>query len=164
MSCPAPVRHNDESLTLSDNYIMFVTNIYTSYHCSLISPGFWWWHIKEICSEHLGVDSFRVPFHSPNGRHLPAVRAVQGDCHWGLKNGGNSHWSCEPIMQWGTRQSQSIIRPTNHKWVMPVNWRPRFVPHWRPRFVPHWQAYSRQLGLFSSLAWVWSPLVLHKSQ
>ena len=25
-------------------------------------------------------------------------------------------------MQWGTRQSQSIFRPTNHKRVMPVNW------------------------------------------
>ena len=35
---------------------------------------------------------------------MPAVRAVHGDCHWGLKNTGNSHWSCDPIMQWGTRQ------------------------------------------------------------
>ena len=28
------------------------------------------------------VDSFTVSLHSPNGRHLPAVRAVQGDCQW----------------------------------------------------------------------------------
>ena len=34
------------------------------------------------------LDSFTVPLHSPNGRHLPAVRVVQRDCHWGLKNGG----------------------------------------------------------------------------
>ena len=27
---------------------------------------------------------------------LSAVRAVQRDCHWSLKNGGNSHWSYEP--------------------------------------------------------------------
>ena len=66
------------------------------------------------------VDSFTVPLHSPNGRHLPAVRAVQRDSHWSLKNGENSHWSCGPIMQWGTRQSQSIFSPTNHKSVTPA--------------------------------------------
>ena len=33
-----------------------------------------------------------VPVHSPNGRHLPAVRAVQKDCHWGLKNGARGLW------------------------------------------------------------------------
>ena len=64
------------------------------------------------------VDSFTVPLHSPNSRHLPAVRTVQRDCHWGLKNGGNSHWSREPITQRGTRQSQSIFRPANHKSVV----------------------------------------------
>ena len=58
-------------------------------------------------------------FHSPlaqpdiynhaSGRYLPAVRDVQRDSHWGLKNGGNSNRSREPIMQWGTRQSQSIL-------------------------------------------------------
>ena len=51
-----------------------------------------------------------VPLHSTNGRHLPAVMVMQRDCHWGLKNGGNSQWSCRPIMQRGTRQSQSIFR------------------------------------------------------
>ena len=59
-------------------------------------------------------------------------RAVQEDCYWGLKNCGNCHWSCEPlIMQWGTRQSQSIIRPTNHKSVMPANRRSCLLPHWQ---------------------------------
>ena len=83
-----------------------------------------------------GLDSFTVPLLSPNGRHLPAVGAVQRDCHWGLKNGGNSHWSHEPIMQWGTRQSQPIFRPTSHKRVMPANQ--------RPCLIPHWQSYCRQ--------------------
>ena len=74
------------------------------------------------------VDSFTVPLH---GRQLTAVRAVRRDCHWGLKNSGNSHWSHEPIMHWGTRQSQSIFRPNNHKRVMPDNWRPCLIPHWQ---------------------------------
>ena len=47
--------------------------------------------------------------------------AVQGDCHGGLKNGENSHWSRKHIIQRGTRQSQSIFRPTNHKSAMTVN-------------------------------------------
>ena len=52
-------------------------------------------------------------------------------CHWGLKNSWNSHWSFEPIMQWGTGQSQSIFWPTNHKRVMPANLRPCLLPHWQ---------------------------------
>ena len=76
-------------------------------------------------------DSFTVPLHSPNGRHLPAVRAAERNCHWGLKNGGNSHWSRKPIMQWGTSQSQSIFRLTNHKSVMPANRKPCRIPHWQ---------------------------------
>ena len=46
------------------------------------------------CDRHgflLTLDSFTVPLHSPNGRHLPAIRAVQGDCQWPVKNGGNFH-------------------------------------------------------------------------
>ena len=67
--------------------------------------------------------SFTVP--------MDSIRAVQSDCHGGLKNDGNSHWSREPIMQLGTRQSQSIFRPTNHKSLMPANWRPYLIPHWQ---------------------------------
>ena len=74
------------------------------------------------------IDSLTVPLHSPNSRQLPAITAVQKDCHWGLKNSGNSHWSREPIMQWGTRQSQSVLRSTNHKRVMPANWRTCLIP------------------------------------
>ena len=56
------------------------------------------------------LHSFTVPLQCPYGRHLPAVNAVQGDCHWGLKAVGNSYWSAEPMMQWGTRQLQTIFR------------------------------------------------------
>ena len=92
---------------------------------------------------------FHSPLHSPDGSHLPAVRAVQSagqsDCHWGLKNGGNSHWSRDTIMQRGIRQSHSIFRPTNHKRVMPANR--------RSCLIPHWQSYiAIRLGLCSSLS------------
>ena len=43
------------------------------------------------------------------------------DCHWNLKNSGNSHWVHELIMQFSCRQSQSIFRLTNYKSVMPSN-------------------------------------------
>ena len=56
---------------------------------------------------------------------------VQRDWQWGLKNGGNSHWSREPIKQWGARQCQSVFIPTNHKRVMPANWRPCLISHWQ---------------------------------
>ena len=46
----------------------------------------------------MGMDSFTVSLYSPNGRHLPAVRAVQRDCHWLLKSGGNPCQSREPII------------------------------------------------------------------
>ena len=38
------------------------------------------------------VDSFTVPLHSPNGRHLPAIRAVQGDCLWHMRNMDFGRW------------------------------------------------------------------------
>ena len=41
-------------------------------------------------------------FHSPlawHSRRLPAVRDVQTDCHWRLKNVANSRCPWEPIMQ-----------------------------------------------------------------
>ena len=42
------------------------------------------------------INSSTVSLHSLNGRHLPAVKAVQGDCQWCLQNGGNSHQSHDP--------------------------------------------------------------------
>ena len=35
---------------------------------------------RLLLSVQSSIDSFTVSLHSPNGRHLPAVRAVQGDC------------------------------------------------------------------------------------
>ena len=88
------------------------------------------------------VDSFAVPLHSPYGRQMPAVRAVQRDCRWGLKNLGNSHRSREPIMQWDARESQSIFRPANHKRAMTANWmHVSYPPNDSPtvRFLSHSQ-------------------------
>ena len=51
---------------------------------------------------------------------IVAVTAVQRDGHGGLKNGGNSHRSRERIMQWSTRQYQSIFRRWSQKGD---NWR-----------------------------------------
>ena len=70
------------------------------------------------------LDYLTVHLHSPNRRHLPAIRVVQRYCHWGPQNGRNSHWSCEPIMQWGIRQSEPVFRPTNQKgWLQPIGGR-----------------------------------------
>ena len=44
-----------------------------------IRPGF-----AGVLQGCLGLDSFTVSLHSPNGRQLPAVRVVQGDCQWPL--------------------------------------------------------------------------------
>ena len=41
--------------------------------------------IGNVPMLHLHVDFFTVPLHCPNGRQMPAIRAVQMDCHWG-------HW------------------------------------------------------------------------
>ena len=35
---------------------------------------------RLLFSVQSSIDCFTVSLHSPNGRHLPAVRAVQGDC------------------------------------------------------------------------------------
>ena len=66
------------------------------------------------------IDSFAVSLHSPNGRHLPAFRAVQGDCQWPLKNCGNPH----PIMHCMWRVPQSIFGSVNHIDCNTVNWMP----------------------------------------
>ena len=44
------------------------------------------------------IDSFTVSLHKPNGRQMPAVRAMQGDCQWPRKKCRNSHQSCEPTI------------------------------------------------------------------
>ena len=49
---------------------------------------------------------------------------MQRNCHWCLRNGGNSNRSHEPKMQLDTRPSESIVRPTSHNKVMAAIWRP----------------------------------------
>ena len=51
-------------------------------------------------------------------------------------------------MQWGTRQSQSIFRPTNHKRVLPANWRRHVACHTDSPI-----AIAIRLGPGSSLMW-----------
>ena len=47
-------------------------------------------------------------------------------------------------MQWDTRQSQPIFRPTNHRSVMPANR--------RPCLLTLWQSLCHQVWLFSSIS------------
>ena len=90
------------------------------------------------------IDSFTVSLHIPNGRHLPAVRDVQGDCQWALKNEGNSHWLRELTNASWHNQSQLIFRPINHKRAMPASCRP-YVTY------PNDSLPATRLGLCSSL-------------
>ena len=57
------------------------------------------------------LDSFTVLLLSHKGRHLPAVRAVQEDCQWPLKN---SHRSREPVIHRMWEVPQSTYRSANH--------------------------------------------------
>ena len=52
------------------------------------------------------LDCFTLPLHSPNGRYLPAVRLCKGTISGVWKNGGNSHWSHEPITTQNSMQSR----------------------------------------------------------
>ena len=104
-----PVHHFWQHLPTRELYVMLgwtaVSHIFFTTHNALYRK----WN--PLTPGHLGssVDSFTVSL------HLPAVRAVQGNCQWPLQNGGNSHWPRQPIRQWDIRQSQQIFRPTNHK-------------------------------------------------
>ena len=77
------------------------------------------------------LDSFTVPCTALTAGICLPLGLCKGIVTGVWKNGGNSHWSREPIMQWGTRQSLFIFRPTNHKSMMPANWRPVLIPHWQ---------------------------------
>ena len=77
---------------------------------------YWYANISSIVitrsawsdKHYIALDSFTVPLHSPNSRHLPAVRAVQGDFQWPLQKRGNFPWSHEVTMHCDMRQSQPI--------------------------------------------------------
>ena len=145
--------HNNK-LNLSEIHLQM--NIAKSHvHCFFLSNQIF----QKFCTEHFLdkayqkarlaqpflIDTFTVPLHRPNGRQ-PAVRAVQRDCHWGLKN--SSHWSCEPIMQWGIGQSQTIFTPTNHKaWCQSIGGHVSY---------PTDSPITTRLGLCSSLLFLWA--------
>ena len=59
---------------------------------------------------------------------LPAVRAVQGDCQWVLKTGGNPNLSRELIMHlmWGV--PWTIFRAANHRASKTANERSCLIP------------------------------------
>ena len=115
---------------IQSNGVLLMGDIVFRYKWHLQNAGHFVLQCARISRLIFSLESFTVPLHSPNGRHLPAVRAVQRDCHWGMKNGGNSHCSHKPIIQWGTRQSQSIFRPVNHKRVMPASLEPCLISRW----------------------------------
>ena len=57
-----------------------------------------------------------VSFHSPNGRHLPGVRAGQGDCQWPLKKGENSHQSHDPTINSNCGNPNLHLNHAIRKW------------------------------------------------
>ena len=69
---------------------------------------------KGPWSQWIMVDSFTIPFHCPNSRHLPAIRVKQWDCQWPLKDGENCQQSCEPRKHydWGIPK---LHLAANHK-------------------------------------------------
>ena len=79
--------------------------------------------IAPVQLANLWIDCFTVSLHSPNGRLLPAVRAVQRDCQWYLKNGGNSNRSRQSSMPCNWCIPQHIFWSANHKRVMLVIWK-----------------------------------------
>ena len=112
----------------------------------------------------MAIDSFTVSLHSTNGRHLPAVRALQRDCQLPLKIGGNSHWSHEPIRHciWGV--IKSIFASADHTASNAANY--------KPCLITHWQSYCHQVrtvkqsrigrncgNVFMVLVWHWGLLL-----
>ena len=75
--------------------------------------------------------TFTVSLHCPNGRHLPAVRVVQGDCQWICKT---VKTPADPVipcsMHRNTRQSQPLFRATYHERAIRASWCACRTPHW----------------------------------
>ena len=44
------------------------------------------------------IDTFTLSLHNPDWEHMPAVRAVQGDCQWPMRNHRKVHQSHEPVI------------------------------------------------------------------
>ena len=62
---------------------------------------------------HMAVDCFTI---SLNGRQMPAIRTVQGNCQWPLKDSGNSHLSSQSRIHCNWGISKPIWRSAN-QWV-----------------------------------------------
>ena len=90
------------------------------------------------------IDSFTVSLHSPNGKHLLDVRAVQGGCQWPLKNVSNSDLSCEPTIHcdWDN-PGLYLDHPMKKGWCQP------FADHVS---YPSHNLNGTKLGLYQSLA------------
>ena len=84
--------------------------------------------LYNIPEQYTGLDSFTVSLHSHN------VRDVQVDCQWPSRR-----WKFPPVTRVHNalphKQSCPIFRATNHKTVMPANWRPCLI-----RVICHWQS------------------------
>ena len=115
----------------------------------LLKLAFYWFSIsrqsgciKTNHSGHPGMDSrktllnhrdyFPVSLHSRNCRHLPAVRAVQGD--WlsfsGLKKMEKiPRMHCSLPTIWSRRAAPNLY--LDHQQATPANWRPCLIPHWQ---------------------------------
>ena len=103
--------------------------------------------------ELVGIDAFTVSLHSPNGRQMPAIRAVQGDCQWPWK------WWKFPLVIWAQGSLQRRHLPTYIKTIQPQRGSTSHVPY------PTDSPTATRLGLCISLAmgrlcWVWLTLVV----
>ena len=97
------------------------------------------WIMTSQC--HIHDQTLSQSLAQPLHRHLPAVRSVQRDCDWGLKNGGNSHWSWEPIMQSGN-PNLYLDQPIKKAQCQPIGGHVSYLPD---------SPIATRLGLCSSL-------------
>ena len=81
--------------------------------------GLFWQSLKGWVGYAGSLDTFTVPVHSPNGRHLPAVRAVHGD--W-LSMAYDLRWEFLTVMwahdTWHVR-SLYLDKPITHPTTQP---------------------------------------------
>ena len=83
--CLRKMLYNISVNVIWHNYLIYVYFSLSSGHglckCTIcvIYVGYEWFtnYLHQGSS-----DSFTVPLHIPYGRHMPAARAVQGDCQW----------------------------------------------------------------------------------
>ena len=71
---------------------------------------------------------------------------MQGDCR-SLKNGGNSHRLCEPIMQRIGGVPESILNQPIHANMGSTNHRDSNTANRRPYLIPYRKSYGHQAGI-----------------